>query len=84
MQSECVTSVRKRSRFFMCVFVKQSYRSRFVYCRVFVLLIIDNSTKEGVLVYLREYVTEIVNFRSNPYRKHCEFKCSAYITTMMG
>ena len=44
----------------------------FVYCRVFVLLIIDYSTKKGVLVYSRKCASAIVYFRSNPYRKQCE------------
>ena len=43
------------------------YSQSFVYCRVFVLLIIDFSTKKGVLVYSRKCASEIVYFRSNPY-----------------
>ena len=31
-----------------------NYSQSFVYCRVFVLLIIDYSTKKGVLVYSRK------------------------------
>ena len=41
----------------------------FVYCRVFVLLII------GVQVNSRKYASDIVYFRSNPYRKQCELIC---------
>ena len=48
------------------------YSQSFVYCRVFVLLIIDYSTKKDVLVYWRKCSSEIVYFRSNPYRKQCE------------
>ena len=51
------------------------YSQSFVYCRVFVLLIIDYSTKKGVLVYSRKRASEIVNFRSNQYRKQCELRC---------
>ena len=51
------------------------YSQSFVYCRVFVLLIIDCSTKKGVLVYSRKCASEIVYFRSNPYRKQCELMC---------
>ena len=51
------------------------YSQSFVYCRVFVLLIIDYSTKKGVLVYSRKCASEIVYFRSNPYRKQCDLIC---------
>ena len=51
------------------------YSQSFVYCRVFVLLIIDFSTKKGVLVYQRKCASEIVYFRSNPYRKQCKLMC---------
>ena len=43
------------------------YSQSFVYCRVFVFLIIDYSTKKGVLVNSRKRASEIVYFRSNPY-----------------
>ena len=52
-----------------------SYSQSFVYCRVFVLLLIDYSTKKGVLVYSRKCASEIVYFRSNPYIKQCELMC---------
>ena len=45
------------------------YSQSFVYCRVFVLLIIDYSTKKGVLVYSRKCASEIVYFRSNRVQK---------------
>ena len=48
------------------------YSQSDVYCRVFVLLIIDYSTKKDVLVYSRKCTSEIVYFRSNLYRKQCE------------
>ena len=51
------------------------YSQSFVYCRVFVLLIIDYFTKKGVLVYSRKCAIEIVYFRSNTYRKQCELMC---------
>ena len=51
------------------------YSKSFVYCRVFVRLIIDYSMKKGVLVYSRKCASEIVYFRSNPYRKECELMC---------
>ena len=38
------------------------YTQSFVYCRVSVLLIIDYSTKKGVLVYSRKCASEIVYF----------------------
>ena len=41
----------------------------------FVLLIIDYSTKKGVLVYSRKCASEIVYFGSNPYIKQCELMC---------
>ena len=47
----------------------------FIYCRVFVHLIIDYSTKKGVLVYSRKCASEIIYFRSNPYLKQCELIC---------
>ena len=47
----------------------------FFYCRVFVLLIIDYSTKKGVPVYSRKCASEIIYFHSNPYRKQCELMC---------
>ena len=52
-----------------------NYSQSFVYCRVFLLLIIDYSTKKGVLVYSRNYASENVYFRSNPYIKQCELMC---------
>ena len=51
------------------VFFKFLYSQSFVYCHVFVLLIIDYSTKKGVLVYSRKCASEILYFRSNLYRK---------------
>ena len=51
------------------------YSQSFVYCRVFVLIIIDYSTKKSVLVYSRKCASEIVYFRSNPYVKQCELMC---------
>ena len=51
-----------------CAKIRRSYSQSFVYCRVFVLLIIDYSTKKGVLVYSRKCASEIV-FRSNPVHK---------------
>ena len=51
------------------------YSQTFVYCRVFVLLIIDHSTKKVVLVNSRICASKIVYFRSNPYRKQCELMC---------
>ena len=51
------------------------YSKSFVCCRVFVLLIIDYSKKKGVLVNSRKCASEIVYFRSNPYRKCCELMC---------
>ena len=54
---------------------QQLYSQSFVYCRVFVLLIIDYSTKKGVQVYSRKCANEIVYFRSNPYIKQCELMC---------
>ena len=45
------------------------YSQSFVYCPVFVLVIINYSTKKGVLVNSRKSANEIVYFRSNPYRK---------------
>ena len=51
------------------------YNQSFVYCCVFVLVIIDYSTKKGVLVNSRKCASEIVYFRSNPYRKQCELMC---------
>ena len=56
-------------------FIKQNRSQSFVYCRVFVFLIIDSSTKKGVLVNSRKCASEIVYFRSNPYRKQCELMC---------
>ena len=58
---------------YMCPCIKKSK-----FCLLscfFVLLIIDYSTKKGVLVYSRQYASEIVYFRSNPYRNHCELMC---------
>ena len=52
-----------------------TYSQSFVYCRVFVFLIIDYSTKKCVLIYSRKCSSEIVNFRSNPYRKQGESMC---------
>ena len=52
-----------------------NYIQSFVYCRVFVLLIIDYSTKKGVLVYSRKCASEIVYFRTYPDRKQCELMC---------
>ena len=46
-----------------------------IHRRVFVLLIIDYSTKNGALVNSRKCASEIVYFRSNPYRKQCELMC---------
>ena len=51
------------------------YSQSFVYCLVFVLLIIDYSTKKGVLVNSRKCASEIVYFRSNSYLKQCELMC---------
>ena len=51
------------------------YSQSFVYCRVFVLLIIDYSTKKGVLVYSRKCASEIVYSRSDTYIKQCELMC---------
>ena len=45
-----------------------SHSQSFVYCRVFVLLIIDYSTKKDIQVYSWKRASEIVCFRSNPYR----------------
>ena len=55
--------------------VRARYNQSFVYCRVFVLLIIEYSTKKDVLVDSQKYVSEIVYFRSNPNRKSCELMC---------
>ena len=52
-----------------------TYSQSVVYCRVIVLLIIDYSTKKGVLVYSRKYASENVYFRSNLYIKQCELMC---------
>ena len=41
----------------------------------FILLIIDYSTKKGVLVYSGNCASEIVYFRCNPYIKQCELMC---------
>ena len=54
---------------------QQHYSQSFVYCRVFILLIIDYSTKKAVLVYSRKCASEIIYFRSNPYVKQCELMC---------
>ena len=53
----------------------EDYSQSFVYCRVFVLLIIDYTTKKGVLENSRKCASEIVYFRSNPYIKQCELMC---------
>ena len=67
-----------RMLFFSCFgYVKSILHcsQSFVYCRVFILLIIDYSTKNGVLVCSRKSASEISHFRSNPYRKQCELMC---------
>ena len=51
------------------------YSQSFVYCRVFVLIIIDYSTKKGELVNSRKCASEIVYVRSNPYRNQWELMC---------
>ena len=51
-----------RHRLCLFSYYLNKYSQRFVYCRVFVPLIIDYSTKKGVLVYSRKCASEIVSY----------------------